>query len=178
MPELSDHLLHFVISEQVDWVSGRIELLIQERPKLLNYESDLYVRIARKVVNILVFTSDDLEIKCPVSEHDDLVSQGSDPDCSSVLGFEIVHCLLSEMCSHEEVAICNQEIRKVLFHIALQGFPILLGDCRPFSICRFTQHLAIEDLEGAWTSYDLLLLLLCRCCCYCIFLHNLFLYIL
>ena len=90
MSEGSNGGLHFIVSEYIDGIPGRVENLAEVWLETLHYQPYLYVAIGCEGLLAGVIVRDHSHLHAPLSDHYDFAVEVSYLDVSSVLPFEFL----------------------------------------------------------------------------------------
>jgi hypothetical protein len=90
MSKGSDRGLHFIISEYIDGIPGRVENLAKVWLETLHYQPYLYVAIGCEGLLAWIIVRDHTHLHAPLSNHYDFAVEVSYLDVSSVLSFEFL----------------------------------------------------------------------------------------
>lgn len=140
MSEVLDGGLEFVVSVEIDWVSGGVESLLEVWLEWVDDESGLEVSIRSEDLSGVDLS----ELNWPVVNHDNLVSQVYDVDIGE-LGVEFRDGLLGEVWGNEEVAVGDEEMWVWFLDVALEGFLQVVGHLA--EVATVVEEFSVELLE-------------------------------
>lgn len=134
-----DEGLHFVVSVEVDWVSGEggLVLLLSDWLEGLDDKSNLKTTVGGENVGRV----DLVHLEGPVVNDDDSGSKVGDVQVSE-LAVELIDGLLGEVAGNVEESIGDEEVWEGLLDVALDG---LLWDAALSSV---GEHVGVELLES------------------------------
>ncbi len=118
MHEVLDESLHFVVSEEVDWVSDGVKLLLEIAFERVHNKFDFDVAVGGEDlsgVNLVHF-------EAPFVQYDDVVLEVDDLNVGVSL-VELCDCLFCEMALQEEISVRDKEVWVRFLDIALKRFP-------------------------------------------------------
>ncbi len=90
MSKSSNGSLHFIVSEYIDGITGRVENLAKVWLETLHYQPYLYIAIGCEGLLAWIIVRDHSHLHAPLSNHNDFAVEVSYLDVSSVLPFEFL----------------------------------------------------------------------------------------